>query len=223
MTQQTSVRRYWEGGETLALWRPKQQQEIQEPSLIDLISLHDSHCSRGLTHLHSSISWRAKIAWCYWQQGFICLWWWYWTKPWRMWVDGKGTRKKPIKCGVNLDKGVEERTLIFIFSLITHRASVKNEDGYKRESSSTDCAKVKKWWRVPLGFGPLWAASCLWLVFVFTGKTWFYGSGRGGHSSSFFGLCNEMSFWQIYKALIRKGRWGVCFIWSRHHAARDLV
>lgn len=59
-----------------------------------------------------------------------------------MWVDGK--RKKPIKCGVNLDKGVEEGTLLFIFSVITHRASVKNEDGYERESSSTDCAKVNK-------------------------------------------------------------------------------
>lgn len=49
-----------------------------------------------------------------------------------MWVDGNW---KPIKCGVNLDKGVEERILGFIFSVITHRARVKNENGYKRESS----------------------------------------------------------------------------------------
>lgn len=158
-------------------------------------------------------------------QPLVRPWLWCRTKTQRMWVDGKRTRKKAMKCGVNVDKRVEEGSLILIFSVITHRASVKNEDGYKRES--TDCAKANKRWRVPLDFGPLWAASWLCLVCsqftVFTGKTWFYGSGRGGHSASFFGLCNEMSFWQIYKALIRKGRWGVCYIWSRHHAARDLV
>lgn len=56
-----------------------------------------------------------------------------------MWVDDKQTSKKPIKSGMNLEKGFEEGALIFIFSVITQRASVKNEDGYKRESSSTDC------------------------------------------------------------------------------------
>lgn len=50
-----------------------------------------------------------------------------------MWVDGNWTERKPIKCGVNSDKGVEERIRGFIFSVITHRARVKKKKKMRRD------------------------------------------------------------------------------------------
>lgn len=59
-----------------------------------------------------------------------------------IWVDGKRTRKNPIKGGMNLDKGEDEGIFICMFNVITHPAAkCGKKNKYKRESSLTKCEK----------------------------------------------------------------------------------